>query len=138
MKVLIAFFIVVTAVWVGKQLFLTYLNIERHHNSNTEAAAPAQQAAVPAAAVLPGLPPTLEASLSAAERQGAAGLRDWLRNYRVHVRDPRLAAIELDYVVLISYQNPAEARRIFLDVKGRTPTFSPIYDRVKRLEKTFH
>jgi hypothetical protein len=79
----------------------------------------------------------MEASLSAAEKQGASGLGDWLRQYRSFVRDPRLADIELDYVVLLLHQDPAEARRIFNDVKSRTPTFSPIYPRVQRLEKTF-
>jgi hypothetical protein len=43
----------------------------------------------------------------------------------------------LDYVLLISHQDPAEARRIFKDIQDRTPTFSPVYDRVKRLEKAF-
>ena len=51
--------------------------------------------------------------------------------------DPRLAAIELDYIVLISSTNPQESRRLFSLVKQRTPTNSPVYPRVKRLEKTY-
>ena len=137
MKALIAVFLVCIGFWISKQLFLTYLKSEKQPLYSLEATNTPQQPAS-ASAALTGLPATLEASLSAAEKQGAAGLRDWLRNYRQHVRDPRLAAIELDYVVLISRQDPAEAKRIFKEVKGRTPTFSPIYDRVKRLENTFH
>jgi hypothetical protein len=53
------------------------------------------------------------------------------------VSDPRLAAIELDYIVLIGSTNPQEARRLFTAVKQRTPPNSPIYERVKRLEKTY-
>lgn len=138
MKALIAVFLVCIAVWVSKQLFRTYQKSEQQRMVNPTD----QPAATPApptssSAALPGLPPSLEASLANAERQGVTGLREWLRNYQTLVRDPRLAAIQLDYVVLISRQDPAEARRIFKEVKDRTPTFSPIYDRVKRLEKTF-
>ncbi len=135
MKALIALIILLAAFWLGKRLLQTYQTVEKS-SLPAEQANPSNQPATPSS-TLPGLPPSLEASLSAAEKQGAAGLREWLRNYRVHVRDPRLAAIELDYVVLISHQDPAEARRIYEEVKSRTPTFSPIYERVKRLEKTF-
>jgi hypothetical protein len=135
MKALIALLILLAAFWVSKQLYRSYRDVEKSHNT-TEDASPAPEAAAPSSN-LPGLPASLETSLSAAEKQGAAGLRDWLHNYRIYAHDPRLAAIELDYVVLISHEDPAEARRIFEDVKNRTPTFSPIYERVKRLENTF-
>jgi hypothetical protein len=135
MKALIALLILLGVFWVGKKLFRSYDEIEKRQ-SGTEQASPNAPAATPPSS-LPGLPATLEPSLSAAEKQGAAGLRDWLHNYRIYARDPRLASIELDYVVLISHQDPAEAQRIFQDVKSRTPTFSPIFERVKRLEKTF-
>ncbi len=135
MKALISLMLLLAAFWVGKKLFLTYQDIEKHSPNGEPASS--RQAASSASAALPGLPASLETSLAAAEKQGVSGLRDWLRNYRSFAKDPRLAAIELDYVVLISRQDPAEARRIFDNVKGRTPTFSPIYDRVKRLEKTF-
>jgi len=86
---------------------------------------------------LPGLPANLEASLQVAQKQGVVGMRNWLNLYRRYVSDPRLAEIELDYVVLISSTNPQEARRLFTVVKQRTPTNSPVYARVKRLEKTY-
>lgn len=88
-------------------------------------------------AALPGLPPTLEAPLEAAQKQGAEGLRKFLGQYRYAIRDPRLAAIELDYVVLASLQDPAEARRVFKAVQERIPRSSPVYERIKRLEKTY-
>ena len=137
MKALIAVFLVCIAVWVTKQIYRTYQKSEQQRLVNPTDQSATTPAPTSTSAALAGLPPSLETSLANAERQGAPGLREWLRNYQTLVRDPRLAAIQLDYVVLISGQDPAEARRIFKDVKNRTPTFSPIYDRVKRLEKTF-
>ena len=87
--------------------------------------------------VLPGLPPTLESSLQAAQKQGASGLKAWLKQYRSYVQDPRLAQIELDYVVLVATSDRAEAQRVFDGVKGRVQPGSPMYDRVKKLERTY-
>jgi hypothetical protein len=53
------------------------------------------------------------------------------------VHDPRLAWIELDYVVLLSATEPLEAKRVFQAVKKRTPTDSPIYPRIRSLEKNY-
>jgi hypothetical protein len=53
------------------------------------------------------------------------------------VQDPRKAWIQLDYCVLISREDPAEARRIFAEVKGRLQPSSPVWARIKRLEKTY-
>jgi hypothetical protein len=127
-KALIALMILLAAFWVVKQLSDRYQQIERGGSPGHSQ---------PTATVLPGLPPSLEPSLEAARQKGAAGLRSWLINYQVHVRDPRLAAIQLDYVVLLSHQDPVEARRIFREVQKRTPPSSPVYERIKRLEKAF-
>ena len=135
MKALISIVLILLALWLARTLYLTYQTVEKHQNSVEQG--PSTPAPAAPTSNLPGLPATLEPSLAAAESRGALGLRDWLARYRDQVRDPRLAAIELDYVVLISHQDPTEARRIFDEVKGRTPTFSPIYDRVKKLERTF-
>lgn len=137
MKTLITVLLLLLAFWIGKQLLLTYEDVAKQTNRPDENTA-AQPARAPApSAGLPGLPASLEASLSTAEQQGASGLGQWLKSYRPYVQDPRLASIELDYVVLISHQDPAEARRIFKSVKDRTPTFSPVYDRIKKLENAF-
>src|SRR5690349_2722795 len=112
MKTLIALLILLVALWIGKRLYSSYSAIEKRQAAG-ESANASTPAAPAASAILPGLPASLESSLSAAEKRGAVGLRDWLSTYRIYVRDPRLAAIELDYVVLISHQDPAEARRIF-------------------------
>ena len=79
----------------------------------------------------------LENTLAKAQQSGAAGLREWLNQYRRYVADPRLAWIELDYCVLVARENPTEARRIFAEVKARVAPTSPVYPRIKQLEKTY-
>jgi hypothetical protein len=86
---------------------------------------------------LPGLDYKLEQPLREAQAKGADGLKDWLEKYRKVTKDPRLAAIELDYVVLVAPQNPGEAKKLFAAVKQRTPPESPIYRKVQELEKTY-
>lgn len=87
--------------------------------------------------VLPGLTPSLEPILAASYKRGAVGLRDFIATYGRTVQDPRLASIELDYVVLVAKNNVAEARKVFDRVKARTIPGSPVFDRVKQLEKTY-
>jgi len=86
---------------------------------------------------IPGLPAHLENSLAAAKRQGADGLKVWLKSNRGSVRDPRLADIELDYVVMVAGKNFGEARDVLTAVKARTPENSPVYPRLKKLEKAY-
>ena len=83
------------------------------------------------------MPQQLQASLQAAQKQGASALRGWLKSYAKIVQDPRKAWIELDYCVLIAREDPAEAKRIFAGVKERTPATSPVFPRIKQLEKTY-
>jgi hypothetical protein len=86
---------------------------------------------------LAGLPWGLKESLAKAQAGGAKTLKAWLDAYGKSVKDPRLASIQLDYVLLVAREDPAEARRVFADVKKRTPPNSPVYGRVKQLEPTY-
>ena len=88
---------------------------------------------------LPGVPPQLEPMLQEAYKKGAPGLKDWLQKSKrsPQIKDPRLAWIELDYVVLITHDNAQEARRVFAEVKRRTPAQSPVYPRIQSLQKTY-
>jgi hypothetical protein len=86
---------------------------------------------------LPGLPYQLKDSLAKAQSGGVRSLKAWLDAYGRSVQDPRLASIQLDYVLLVGREDPKEARRIFADVKKRTPSNSPVYPRVKQLEATY-
>jgi hypothetical protein len=86
---------------------------------------------------LPGLPSKLEPSLQSARQRGAAGLRAWLKANGASVEDPRKAWIELDFCVAVAREDPAEAKRVFASVKERIGPASPVWPRMKQLEKTY-
>jgi hypothetical protein len=86
---------------------------------------------------LPGLPPSLQGPLQTAEDHGATALREFLTTHSHEIKDPRRAWIELDYVVLAGASDLADARLKFGKVKARLAPGSPVYDRMKQLEKTY-
>ena len=134
MKQLIAVLLIIGAIWCAKKIQSHWDQVKAQKLAE-EGRTPPPAAAV--TGVLPGLPPGLESSLQTARKQGAAGLKNWFKAYRPYVTDPRLAAIELDYVVLVGAGNIKEARQVFAAVKQRTPTNSPVYPRIKQLEKNY-
>ncbi|MDB6131655.1 MAG: hypothetical protein JWM04_2762 [Verrucomicrobiales bacterium] len=97
----------------------------------------AAEAAAQANVVPPGMPYELESKYVDAQNQGAVGIKNFLAKYGKRVRDPRLAAVQLDYVVLVASKDVAEARRVFAEVKKRTGIDSVNYDRVQQLAKTY-
>jgi hypothetical protein len=130
---LIAAFIVIVALFGGYHLFLYWERVKNEEATQKKQAA----AAVVQGENLPGLPPGLEPSLKAAQQKSPAAFRKWLKTYEKALQDPRKAWIELDYCVAIARENPSEARGIFAEVKKRTPPSSPVWPRVKALEKTY-
>ncbi len=88
---------------------------------------------------LKGLAPGLEQSLELAYQGGARTLKAWLDEQRKEgkIEDPRLAWVELDYVVKVTQDDPVLAKKVFAEVKARTPPDSPVYPRVKELAKTY-
>jgi hypothetical protein len=86
---------------------------------------------------LPGLPPFLETSLAQAQQQGAEELGKWLKAWSKQVQDPRLAWIELDYVVLLNLKDHKAARERFLQIKARTPPGTPVFDRIQKLDSAY-
>ena len=133
MTKVISILIIVLVIYGGWELFFYWEKV-RDEKVNSEKAA-AAAAVVPEQ--LPGMPAGLEPSLQAAQKAGVTGLKNWLRMYDRKVGDPRLAWIQLDYVVLVARDDPAEARRVFAAVKQRITPASPVYERVKQLEKTY-
>lgn len=133
MTKLIAIFIIVLVIVAGFKLVGYYKQVEeenrQQHREETGADIRPEQ--------LDGLPYQFQQSLQAAEKNGASGLRDWLKFYGPQVKDPRKAWIELDYCLAAMRDDPNEARRVFQTVKERTPTNSPVYPRVRQLERTF-
>jgi hypothetical protein len=134
MTKLIVIFIVIVCLFGGWQLFLYWDKI----NHEEEVAKKQTQATtITAGNQLGGLSQPMEKSLDLAQKQGAAGLRNWLKTYGQSVKDPRKAWIELDYCVLVAHEDPSEARRVFAGVKSRLPESSPVYPRVKQLQSTY-
>jgi hypothetical protein len=130
---LIAALIIVAALYGGWELFLYWEKVKNEEETKQKQDA----AAMVTGDQLPGMPYNLEASLQAARKRGAAGLRNWLKTHGQSVEDPRKAWIELDFCVAVAREDPAEARRIFADVKERLGPSSPVWTRMKQLEKTY-
>jgi len=128
-----AILIVVVVCLIGWQMFV-YWDKFNHEEENQR-----KEASLTATQLqnLPGLPPNLDQSLHTAQSQGEKALGTWLKNYGSMVQDPRKAWIELDYCVALARENPSEARRVFAEVKARTRPSSPVWPRVKALEKTY-
>lgn len=127
MKALITLVLIAGLYLLGKSIMDQYKAKQQKEN-------PDQPAAV---TQLEGVPAHLEVSLQNATAAGAPTLKTWLHHNRKYCRDPRLAEIELTYVVLVSRTDPSEAKQIFQSVKRRTPKTSPIYERVQRLNATY-
>jgi hypothetical protein len=133
MTKLIGVLIVVAVLFVGWLLLQRWDEVQQQKDLERKQAA----ASVVTEESLSGMPYQLQQSLQAARNQGAEGLKNWLKTYDRNLQDPRKAWIQLDYCVLISRENPAEAKRLFAEIKGRLPQSSPVWPRVKQLEKTY-
>jgi hypothetical protein len=134
MTKLITILIVVAALWGGWQLFLYWDKVK----TEDEAAAKKKaQTEIVSGEQLSGMPSSLEPSYQAAKNQGAAAIKNWLKLNGRSVQDPRKAWIELDYCIAVSREDPAEAKRVYASVRDRTPQSSPVWSRIKQLEKTY-
>ena len=133
MTKLIAALIIVAVLCGVWQLFLYWEKVKNEEETKQKQEA----AAAVMGDQLPGLPYQLEASLQTARKQGAAGLRNWLKSNSRSVEDPRKAWIELDFCVAVAREDPAEAKRVFAAVKERIGPASPVWTRMKQLEKTY-
>ncbi len=137
MTKIIAALIILLVLWGGWELFFYWERVKNEQETQKKQAA----AALVVGDNLPGMPYNtayqLDKSLKAAQTQGPAAMKNWLKTYGTMVKDPRKAWIELDYCQLLASQDPAEARRIFAEVKARTPQSSPVWPRIKEMEKTY-
>jgi len=135
MKALITIVIIAALYYFGRGIYREYQQKQAAEDRAAGRRAPPPPATGDAA--LPGLPDNFAPSLDAAQSQGASALKAWLDRYGRFVQDPRLAAIQLDYVVLVSRDDPREAKRVFQEVKARIPANSPLAGRIKRLANTY-
>jgi hypothetical protein len=134
MTKLITILIIVAALWGGWQLFVYWDKVKQE---DEVAAKKKAQSEITTGEQLSGMPYNLESSYQAAKNKGAAALKNWLKLNGRSVQDPRKAWIELEYCVAIAREDPAEARRTFAAVKSRLSSSSPVWPRVKQLEKTY-
>jgi len=133
MTKLIAALIIVAVLYGGWKLFFYWEAVKNEESDSKKQAA----ATAVTSESLAGVPQGLQQSLQKAQQQGATALGNWLKTYDRLIQDPRKAWIQLDYCDLIARKDPAEAKRIFADVKNRTPPSSPVYSRIKSLEKIY-
>jgi hypothetical protein len=134
MKAMIAILIVLAIGFVGWRLYEYYGRVNTGQAS--EQTAPIEEIRPER---LAGLPYQLEPKLREAQAAGPVVFKAFIDNLRNYpdVKDPRLAWIELDYVVMLSVSDPIEAKRLFAKIKKRTPPDSPILPRLRALAKTY-
>jgi len=137
MKVLIGILIALLVGFGALKIYQHWKMVEEQNTLEQKAAAGAH--VDPRA--LQGLPWQLDLKLSEAQQAGPEAFKRFVEQLRSgrfpDVKDPRLAWIELDYVVAISSEDPLKAKEIFREVKKRTPEDSPIYPRIKQLSRTY-
>jgi cytochrome c-type biogenesis protein CcmH/NrfG len=135
LRLLITVVIVVAAFSLVRRMTNYYGDVKSKQNDGR---AVREQPAAPAPnEPLAGLPAQFEGSLQSAQNLGPVAMKRWLDSYAKYVADPRLAQIELDYVQMISRENPAEARRLFAEVRRRLPAASPLQSRIKEMVPTY-
>ena len=133
MKALISIFIIAVFVFCGWKIFSYYQKVEAENESKQKVEAGADIRPEN----LPGMPYQLYDSFQAAQKNGSTGLREWLKVYGPQLQDPRKAWVEMDCSLALLRTDPNDAKRIFKAVKERTSTNSPVYPRVRQLEKSF-
>ncbi len=135
MKILISIIIVFLVGFVGCRVFDHWEKVSERRELDEKAAKGTD--INPDA--LEGLPYQLVPKLYEAQKGGAAVFKRFLDSCKQYpdVKDPRLGWMQLDYVVMVSATDPIEAKKVFQEVKKRVSPDSPIYPRIKSLEKTY-
>ena len=125
--------IAVAVAFVGYRIYLHWAQIQEERGSSRK---PVLVVGVSGDS-LPGMPAHLDASCRAARDKSPTAFRAWFNANEKQLADPRKAWIELDLCVAIRRDSPAEAKEIFARVKKRVPPSSPVWPRMKELEKAF-
>jgi len=131
MKVLLSILIVVGLLFVGWKTWVYWEEVQKEGKKEET------KPEILDSRYLQGMPYKLETELSDSKKEGAEGLKRFLDRWSPSIQDPRLGALELDYVVAISATDPIEAKRLFSKVKERIPPDSPLYPRIKALQNTY-
>lgn len=131
MRHVLTVLLVATVIWLGLK-FNRYAKEKIGSKPATE-----EGGQTPAPGKMRGMAAALEPAFEEAKRGGAENLGKWIEQHRDDLRDPRLADIELDYVVLVGSANPAEARRVLATLATRLQAASPVYKRFQQLQKAY-
>jgi len=130
MRQVLTVVLVVAAIWVG----LRFVNFAKSEVAKNERPDSSQRYAP---GKLRGLPAELEASLAAAQGEGANAFRRWMARHRSEIAEPRLTEIELDFVVLTGRTSGAEARGVLNLIKQRIKPDHPQYKRFQQLDDAY-
>jgi hypothetical protein len=133
MKAVIVIVILLAVFGVTRQIMHSYDDAKREERATDRGYEPAPAGPT----VLSGMPASLESTFEAANAAGVESLKGFLKQYRYAIRDPRLAEIELDYVIQISLKSPSEARQVFRSVQQRVAPGSPLHERVRKMADTY-
>jgi len=125
--------IILLVLWGGWELFFYWERVKNEETTQKKQAA----AALVVGDSLPGMPWTLDQAWRNAQKDGVNGVRNFLKQYGSSIQDPRKAWIELDYCLLLAREDPAAARKLFAEVKARTPQDSPVWPRIKDMSRTY-
>ena len=125
--------IIAVAGYIGYKLFQQWDQARLEHDGKKKEEA----SAVVSGESLQGMPFQLEPALRSAKDKGAVAFQSWFTTNEKSLTDPRKAWIELELCVAMSRENPSEAKKIFARVKSRVPPSSPVWPKMKDLEKTF-
>ncbi|MCK6501434.1 MAG: hypothetical protein L6Q38_18305 [Nitrospira sp.] len=139
-KTLIIICMVLVAVFIFTEITGLYDRTAKPKITDSEPAEPApavNHTIAVSGQDLPGMPAYLEDSLSKAHQEGVDALGKWLKTWQKKIQDPRLAWIELDYIVLLNLKDHKAARERFLAVQARVPDTSPVYGRVQKLAPAY-
>jgi len=138
MRQLLGILIIIGILWAARTGYNRLEESQRRYRQRDNPPAEAPQKSTVLPGFRPGFEPQLEAGLAQAKQLGANALRTWLKEYRPYISDPRLAEIELDLVILLGPANRVEARQILAEIGVRLSPTSPVYDRYRKLENTYH
>jgi hypothetical protein len=130
MTKLISILVILVVGFIGYHLFEYWQSV----NKEEDIKKPANQ--MVSEDQLPGMPYQLQQSYQKAKEKTAT-LREWLKTYGATVQDPRKAAIQLDFCMMVAREDVSEAKRVFAEVKQRTSKTSPIWPRIEQMQKTY-
>ena len=133
MKALIAVLIVVAVIFGGWKLWDYWDNVNQQKEASEKVVEVSE-------GQMGQMSPELEKTLTEARKKGPSAVKAWLDRFEKSPKIPedRLAWIKLDYVLMVSQSDPLEAKKVFADVKQKTPTTSKAYPRIQKLEKTYN